>query len=101
MHLQSTISFHKLSYSTCENRHCSHEAKWKIISKIIKAENSIDIVMYQLTNDDIIDALLIAHHIRMVTIRIIVDKSMFNKDGSPKEAIAKLLAEGNILLLLV
>lgn len=57
--------------------------------------------MYQLTNDDIIDALLIAHHIRMVTIRIIVDKSMFNKDGSPKEAIAKLLAEGNILLLLV
>lgn len=89
------------SIRTCKKRNCSHKVKSTIISKISKVNRSIDIAMFQLTNDDITDALLIAHQIRMVKVRIIVDKSMFNKDGSPKEAIAKLLARGNILLLLV
>lgn len=83
---------------TCENKNCPHKVQWEIISRILKAERSIDIAMYQLTNKDIVKALERAHE-RRVNIRIIVDKSVFNKAGSLEQAM-KLLSAGNILLFL-
>lgn len=81
----------------CENKKCPYKVKSEIISKISRARRTIDIAMFAFTNYDIGKAILDAHD-RGVNIRIIVDKSMFNKDDSAKGIIKLLLSKGKILL---
>lgn len=76
----------------CKSKYCIAKLMAKIINKIDKAEDSIYIAMYNLTNHQLVNCILNAR-LRQVSVRLLGDKSMF--DGEDNRIInAKLSRAG-------
>lgn len=63
----------------CKNKYCAVKLMNKILRAIRSAENSIDIAMFNFTNQQLIQCVLRASN-RGVKIRVLMDKSMLKSN---------------------
>lgn len=73
-----------ISRIKCKSKYCMAKLMSKIVNKIDNAQNAIYIAMYTLTNDQLVKCILNARA-RSVSVRLIVDKSMFEGDRNQSE----------------
>lgn len=76
----------------CKSKYCMVKLMSKIVDKINRAQNSLDIAMYNLTNYELIDCILHAND-RGIVIRVVADRSMFESLDSHSR-IAELIKAG-------
>lgn len=78
----------------CQSEYCVSKLLLKIISKIDEAKKSIDIAVFTFTNEELAYQIIKAHE-RGVAIRVIVDKSVYEKRSNHSQ-LSQLIDAGKL-----
>lgn len=79
----------------CTSEYCVSKLLLKIVSKIEEATKSIDIAVFTFTNEELAHQIIKAHE-RGIAVRVIVDKSVYEKRSSHSQ-ISQLINAGKLM----